>query len=109
MNPHEILRQQKCKLIFKWLGKYHYGEFERFTDETKPSTIAINIWLHIVETFIHECLHYLHPRWKSEQRIEKKTQRIIKRMTVNEIKELGDAILIKFFLNGEKKKMKRPA
>lgn len=104
MRPLEILRQRKCQLIFEWLGKYQYGEFEKFTDETEQSTIAINIWLHIVETFIHECLHYLHPRWTSEQRIEKEVGRMIKRMTVDEIKELGDMILIKFFLNGEEKK-----
>lgn len=104
MHPLDILRQRKCQLIFEWLGKYQYGEFEKLTDETESSTISINIWLHTVETFIHECLHYLHPRWRSEERIEKEVRRIIKRMTVDEIKELGDAILIKFFLNGEEKK-----
>jgi len=68
-------------LFFRWIDKKTYGLIE----EAKQ-VITINLDLHILETFLHEYLHWRFPD-KKERWIEKETARRLKKMTRKEIRK----------------------
>jgi len=68
-------------LFFQWIDKKTYGLLEE--DKQK---ITINLELHILETFIHEYVHWRFPD-KGERWVEKETERRLKKMTRKEIKK----------------------
>jgi hypothetical protein len=82
----DFIESREYELKYSWITKDVEGVicFE-------PQIIAINICLLVVETFIHEYLHYKHPELEEEQIIAK-TTRYIKRLTKKELFE----IMVKF-------------
>lgn len=75
----EFLKENE--LFFRWINKRTYGLFEE-----DKQRVTINLELHILETTLHEYLHWRFPK-KGERWIEKETDRRLKRMTVKEIKK----------------------
>ena len=88
MHPLKYFDNRDYDLIFGWISKKKVGLIN-----PKKYSILINVHLLLVETFVHEQTHDEHPDIEDEAVIEAKTRRKIKKMTVNEIEELGEKLL----------------
>ena len=70
---------EENELFFKWIDRNTYGIIEE-----EKQRITINLELLVLETFVHEYLHWRFPKW-SEKRVERETERRMKRMTLKEV------------------------
>ena len=75
----ECLKENE--LFFHFIDKQTYGILNE-----EQQKIIINLELLVVETFLHEYLHWRHPNWK-EKKVERETDKRLKRMTVKEMKK----------------------
>ena len=78
------VREGEIDLRFGWINKSTLGGLFEHESETY---IVFNAALMIVDTFLHELYHYHMPNLTEEQVIEK-TNRLIRRLTASQIKEL---------------------
>lgn len=65
-----------------WTSKKSVGVYD-----PKEDTVIINIYLLVVETVIHEYMHYQYPKLE-EDKIEKMAQAKVSSLTVNQIMEI---------------------
>ena len=72
-----------CSLKFGWINKEDLGYFDFDKCEVK-----INMALLMIETFVHECTHYLFPK-ASEKEVIKMTCKKMNKMTRKEMSEIG--------------------
>ena len=70
---------QEYDLFFKWIDKRTYG----IVDYGKEK-IVINLELLVLETFLHEYLHWRFPE-KHERWIERETNRRLERMKLKDV------------------------
>ena len=78
----EFLESGEYEIKFEWINKQTYGLIDR-----EKQIIYLNFYLLIIETLVHEYLHYSSGS-DNEKFIEKKTDKVVDRMTVKEIKKL---------------------
>lgn len=82
-----MLRERQYEVKFKWLGKKIFGEIN-YSEEK----IYINIYLFLVDVYIHEMLHERYTEL-SEKKIKIKTDKAITRMTQRQIMRLAKQLL----------------
>ena len=87
----ECLKENE--LFFSWINKQTYGLMEH-----DKQRITINIELHVLETFLHEYIHWRFPD-KGERWVEKETNRRLKRMPIKDVTKYVKII----FKNGRMK------
>ena len=76
---------------FCWINKNTHGTFNRKTNEIK-----LNLKTMMVEVFIHEVMHFIHPllnREEDESVIDELTARIWEKLTAQQIKLLAKKLL----------------
>lgn len=83
----DFFEKGEYDISFKWIDKNTFGLIN-FSKEK----IFLNIYLLIMDTFIHEFLHNKYPRL-SEKKIRKKTKNFLNRLTVSNIKEITKYLL----------------
>ncbi len=82
-----ILRKREYEVKYKWLGKKILGEINYLEEK-----IYINIYLFLVDVYIHEILHERYIEL-SEKQIKIKTDKAIARMTQRQIMRLSRQLL----------------
>ena len=78
----DFIQSGDCKFKFSWIDKQTYGLLNRESD-----TIFINYHLLMAEILVHEILHHTTGS-DSERLINRKTNLILKKLTVDEIKKI---------------------
>jgi len=92
----KFFKSKKYKIVFKWIDKKTLG-----TVDYKNGIIYLNIYLLLTSLFIHEFLHCKHPyfgkipSWgkKGEEITDLKTERLVNRMKIDEIKKMANYLL----------------
>lgn len=84
----DFINGNECEIELSWINKNTYGAVNDDRDK-----ILLNLYLIIAEVIIHEFMHCKYPS-ASEERIERKTNRKIKRLTVMEITEIARTTMI---------------
>lgn len=82
-----ILRKREYEVKYKWLGKKIFGEIDYVQEK-----IFINIYLFLVDVYIHEILHEKYVEL-NEKQIKIKTDKAIARMTQQQIMRLARQLL----------------
>ena len=90
MTPMEFLKSNQYDLIFCWIDKTTWGYID---DEEKK--IYINLYHFAATTFIHEFMHFKYPK-ENDEKITERGNKLCKRMSARNMKELGRALLIEF-------------
>lgn len=85
------VRDGNIDLHFGWIDKITLGGL--FHDKDGNSKIVFNICLMIVDTFVHEMYHFHLPHL-SEKEVIRRTQSLMNRMTVKQIKELFTFVMV---------------
>ncbi len=88
-----LLRKSEYEVQFKWLDKNTFGEIDYFQEK-----IFINIYLFLVEVYIHEMLHERFADL-SEKQIKIKTDKAIAQMTKSQIMRLAKQLLRRLNIN----------
>lgn len=78
----DFIQSGECSFKFGWIDKNTYGLLYRDTD-----VIFINYHLLMAETILHEILHHTTGS-DDERKINRQTNRLMKRLTVDEIKKV---------------------
>lgn len=73
---------------FDWINKNELG---CLINTEHDNIIVINVVLSVVDTYIHEMVHYLYPKL-TETQVLAKTQLIINRLTVEQIKSIFNEV-----------------
>ena len=79
------IRDGLIDLHFGWIDKSTLGGL--FNDDNGDTKIVFNVALMIADTFVHEMYHYHMPHL-TEEEVLKKTQSLLNRMTVKQIKDI---------------------
>jgi len=87
-----ILRKREYEVEYKWLGKKVFGEIDYVQEK-----IFINIYLFLVDVYIHEINHERYI-FLSEKQIKIKTDKAIARMTKSQIMRLARQLLKKKYI-----------
>ncbi len=82
-----ILREREYEVKYTWLGKKIFGEIDYVKQK-----IFINIYLFLVDVYIHEMLHERYTEL-SEKQIKIKTDKAIAKMSKQQIIRLARQLL----------------
>ncbi|MEK7596196.1 MAG: hypothetical protein AAB564_01445 [Patescibacteria group bacterium] len=92
-----FFEDSEYKISFNWIDKNTFGNINYSKEK-----IFINIYILLINTFIHEFLHNKYPKL-SEKKIEEKTKNYSNHLTVSDIKKITKYLLKKMAWEKEKK------
>lgn len=84
----DFLTKSEYDFRIGWLSKGEYAKIY-----FSQSRVVLNLTLMISDAIIHEFFHYEYPH-KSEAEVEKLTRNKIKRMKVDELKEIANVFIL---------------
>jgi hypothetical protein len=87
-----FLRDRNYEVVFGWTNKKDWGLME-----PDKQRIIINVELIFAELLAHEFSHIKYPDEKDENVIWEKARKIINRMTIREVREIGKTLSNSWF------------